>query len=260
MGRKFYAPGKEDGWYFVEEEKGRRTFRKATPLEILKETKGKKLLRMYAFGEEGIPVNFDNLLKRGYGNTVGVNFLSLPTFEIAKVIQWEDGRFYFYEADPTFQRKTLQTLKEKFEKEESIAGHKGLTPELAYLLLLADLGRKTYREIERINALKLTEDEKRKRMREFKNSFVGTLQKTIEDAGGKLVKFVKANKDSFLVHWKIKGEDRLIKTVIKDNMRVLSAGFCLSDYDRAHTMSSIIQLAKTYEEDDPYDGLYITRE
>lgn len=255
--RKFYLPKSEDGWYKIEEFKENKVFRKATPLEVLKELKNKKFLRMYAFGEEGIPVSFDNLKQKGYGETVRVNFLNLPTFEVAKVIYWEDKRFYYYEADPRFQRETLQMLKNKFEKGENYL-QKGITPELAYFMLLASLGRETYRELDRLNEFNLTKEERNKRMEEFKNTFGETLKKTIENAGGIMIKFVKSNKDSFLVHWKVKGSNQMIKTTIKDNMRVLSAGFCLSGYDKAHSVSSIIQLAKQYEEEEE-DGVYITR-
>lgn len=256
-GRKFYVPGIQDGFYNLTESSGTRHFSKATPLEVFKAMQGKKLLRFYSFGEEGIPVNFDNLKQKGFGQTVKINFLNQKTFEVVKTILWEDNRFYYFDIDMHFKRDKMRLLKEAFETEKGIDKIRGITPEQAYLFLLASFSRQSFRELEQLKVFALAKEEREKRIREFKNSFAGTLQKTIEGAGGILIKFEKANANSYLVHWRIKGSSQTIKSIINLNMRILSLGYCASGADRDHSLGSAINLAKVYNEDE--GGLFITR-
>lgn len=253
QGRLMKYPIAEDGWYKVKLPFGVLQ-RKATPLEIVKAGKGLPVVRVYAMGGEGIAVNFDNLLKKGLEETVSVNFLDLPAFEVAKAIEWEDGRFYFYEPDPRFQRTLLMQLKNQYETDQPLAG-KGITPELRYYYLLLSLQKQSLREIEELEKLRLTELEKQKRIKEFQNSFQGRLKDIIEKADGELIRYYKSNATSYMVHWRIKETDKIIKSTIRDNFRILDLGFCASGADRQHSIQSAIQLAKVYGR-----NIYITRE
>jgi hypothetical protein len=252
--RKIYSPKTEDGWYQFRLSAQPELIRKATQLEIWKTLKDKKVLRVYALGQEGIPVNFDNLKQRGLGETIFVNFINLPLYEIAKVVQWEDERWYYEESDIRFQRDLLAQIKSIFIKEQNLEGIRGLTPETRYYFFLTSLQRTSFREVERLNLFALSQAEAQKRIKEFENTFAGRLKTTIERAGGILIRFMKANNNSYMIHWKVKGSDQIVKSTIRDNMQILNLGYCASGHDREHTLASAIQLAKMYGE------LYITRE
>lgn len=252
--RKIYLPKTEDGWYRVSLAAQPELLGKATQLDIWKTLKSKKFLMVYVLGTEGVPVNFDNLTQKGLGETISVKFINLPLYEIARVVQWEDDRWYYYDAEIQFQRTLLRQIKDVFEREQEISAIKGITPELRYYFFLTLLQRASFREVERLKLFRLSEAERQKRIKEFESTLTGRLQKTIEMAGGTLIKFIKSNRDSYMVHWKVKGTDQIVKSTIRDNMQILNLGFCASGHDREHTLASAIQLAKMYGE------LYITRE
>ena len=252
--RKIWNPILEDSWYLTNLADRALVTRPATPLEVEKVMQKQKAIRGYVLGNEIIPVNFDNFQRKGLGEAVTVQFLALSVFEVAKVIQWEDNRFYFYEADPKFDRSIINQVKSAFDKEEPITNIKGLTPELRYYYMLLNLQRQSYREFQELEKLKLSEAEREKRIKEFQNSFSGRLQETVEDVGGKLIKFVKY-RTGWTVTWKL--GNQTVKSNIRDDMRIMSLGFCASGADRKHTLSSAILLAKMFQRDNP---LNITRE
>ena len=252
--RKIWNPILEDGWYLTNLADRALITRPATPLEVEKVMQKQKVDRGYALGTEIIPINFDNFQKRGLGEAVTVQFLSLSAFEVAKVTQWEDNRFYFFEADPKFDRSIINQVKTAFDKEEPITDIKGLTPELRYYYMLLNLQRQSYRQFQELERLKLSEAEREKRIKEFQSTFAGRLEKSISDAGGKLVKFVKY-RTGWTVTWKL--GNQTVKSNIRDDMRIMSLGFCASGADKRHTLSSAILLAKMFQRDNP---LNITRE
>lgn len=249
----------EDGWYKVALGNTATVLSKSTKLQVDLTLSEKKNILFYAFGEEGIPVNFDNLKQRGFNESVKIEFLDLPIFEIAKAVQWDDGRFYFYEEDPRFQREMLRSLKQDFnlEKDAQIDTRKGVTPELAYYYLLLNFQRQTYRELERLSKMRLAKEEREKRLAQYRSTFEGRLKEAVGSAGGTLIRYSKANANSYMVEWKTMGQ--IVKTVIQDNLQVLSAGFCLSGADRKHSMASLVQLARMFQKDEGRH-LYITRE
>lgn len=245
----------EDGWYAVTLGNRIEVGRKATPVEVDKLLKSHKFLRVYALGTEGIPTNFDNFTRRGFGQAVKVHFLNLPLFEVAKVVIWEDKRIYFYETDIRYERDLIRVFKDAFSEGRGAVGVKGTTPEIYYYNLLITLQSQAFKEVEKLNQLALNKEEMEKRIKQFGNSFEARLTDTISAAGGKLLKFSKSNADTFMVEWEI--GDQTVKTTIHDDMRILSAGYCLSGDDRKHTMASLVQLAKLFQVEDP---LYITRD
>jgi hypothetical protein len=245
----------EDGWYVVSLGNTIKVIRKATAMEIVKTLQPLKKLSFYALGNEGIPVNFDNLERMGFSGAVTINFLNSPVFEVARVVRWEDGRFYFCDNDPRFQRDLLNILRARFDASQSITSLPTVTPELFYYFMLISLEHQAFREVTAITTMKLSEEEKAKRVEQFKNTFDERLKKTIQDAGGTMIRFSKANANSYLVTWRI--GNQTVKSTITDNFSILNAGFCLSGDDRSHSMASLIQLAKMFRRDQP---LYITRE
>lgn len=245
-----------DGWYKIRMGNGFWFEGKASPLEIEESLKNIKQYRGLVLGNEVVPWNFENLFRKGEGETVEVHFLDLPAWEIVKFVRWEDNRFYSAGTDYSANRKVIEQVKEAFEKEQEIGGIKGVTPEIRYYFLLLSLQRHSFREFQEFEKLKLSQAEREKRIEEFRATFSGRLQETIEKAGGKLVRFTKRGKDKFTVVWKI-GEQK-ITSIIKDDMRIYDLGFCASGHDREHTMASAIQLAKIYQEEE--GDIYITRE
>lgn len=257
--RVMFRDNPDNGWYRVALGNTPTIISKATPTQVDMTLGAMPSLMVYAFGEEGIPVNFDNFRKIGCNESVKIESLNLPIFEVAKVVRWYDQRFYFYEPDTKFQRTLLRAIQHDFELEKplQINSYKDVTPELSYYYFLLNLERQTYRELERFNNLKLAEAERQKRLKQFKNTFEGRLKEAIGKAGGTFVSLSKANADSYLVTWKTMGQT--VKTTIRDNLQVLSAGFCVSGDDRRHSIASLIQLAKVFQRDEGRD-LYITRE
>lgn len=253
--RKIWEPRKEDGWYLVRFGEDITVVRLATPLEVLKTLNDKNFLRVYPLGTEGIPMNFDNFIKRGFGETIPVNFLNQSIFTIAKVVLWEDNRFYYFEEDSKTQRSLLNQARGAFESEQPITNIKEVTPEIRYLFLILSLQRQSYREVQELERLRLSQAEKEKRIKEFQNTFAGRLQKTVEDAGGKLVRFHKSGR-GWMVTWKI-GE-QVVKSTIRDNFSIINAGFCLSGDDKSHSMASLVMLAKMFQTEE--GSLYLTRE
>lgn len=242
-----------DGWYLLSLGDKIGVIRAATTLEIDQAMRPYKPFRVYALGPEGVPLNFDQFFRKGLGETVRVHFLDLQPFELAYVVQWEDGRVYFKESSARFDRAMVTKAKEAFEKDEHMPTS-GITPELRYYWVILSLQRQSFREAEELERLKLSEAERQKRIAEFQSTIAGRIQSTVEMAGGEMVSFVRQG-NNYLVHWKT--GNQIVKSTIRDDLRIMDAGFCLSGDDRRHTLASIVQLAKLFQNRAP---LYITRE
>lgn len=260
--RKIWKANQADGWYCLSLGDKIDVIRPATPLEIDRALRGKKIQRFYALGTEGVPLNFDQVV--GGGQSKQVHFLELPAWDVAKTVLWEDGRYYFLGADTAYERKVLQQVKQAFESDQGLDTIRGVTPELRYYFLVLSLQRQSLREFEEMERLRLTEEERRKRVAEFETTFAGRLQSIVRGAGGELVRWEKYS-NGYMVTWKVRGTTQLVKSHIKDDLRIISAGFCLSGEDQDHNMESIIQLAKMFQTEvvNPHTGrtaLYITRE
>lgn len=270
-GRKLEFPNIENGWYQVKIGNTAKVEKPATPLEIYKTLQSKKHYFVFAYGEDGIPINFDNFKKLGLGETVRVNFFNLPLFSVGKVVLMEDGRFYFFEMESRLHRPVLESLRQSLRPRELQkkvpsrkvangsglwAGLKGLTPELAYYSILISLTSQAFREVEALDKLVLSPEEKEKRVKQFANTIEGRLRKLIKDAGGKFIDYKQSRGNSLLVTWEVGGQQ--VKSQISgQTFQIVSAGYCLSGDDKRHTMSSIVRLAKDFQEESP---LYITRE
>lgn len=270
-GRKFDFPDTKDGWYQITLGNTSKIERPASPLEVYKTLKNRKHYLVFAYGDEGIPINFDNFKQLGLGETIRVNFFSLPLFTIGKVVLWDDGRFVYFDVEARVHHEILGTLQQSIDPrgvQEKVsgrsmergsglwAGTKGLTPELGYYCLLISLTAQAFREVDRLDKLVLSPEEKEKRVKQFANTLEGRLRKIIEDSGGEFVDYKQSRGKSLLVTWKI--GDQTVKSQIQgDTFAIISAGYCLSGDDKRHTMNSIVRLAKDFQEDSP---LYITRE
>ncbi len=253
---RFISLKVDDGWYLVSLGDKALIKRKATVLEVAKAIKDQPTFSVYALGIEGIPLSFDSFSRRGWGEAVTVNFQNLQIFEVARIVYWEDKRFYFYGQE--MPNEILREAKKVFEKNEPFNNIKGLTPELRYYLILVSLQRESFRAAQELAKFKLNAAERAKRIKEFQETFSGRLQRTIENVGGTLIRYSKKG-NNYNVRWKVYGQE--IVSTIKDDERIISLGFCASGADTKHTLSSAIALAKLYYEEAGTDhgGLYITR-
>ncbi len=251
--RKVYAPKTEDGWYRVKLAGNTSVERKASQLEIYKALKDKKSYRVFALGSEGIPLNFDIFIKHGWAESVSVNFLTLNAFEVAKIVYWEDKRFYYYEPESKVER-VIRTVKERFEHNGTLSDVSGTTPELRYYFILCCLQRDSGQFVSDLGKFVISATERDKRIAAYKKGFSSRLMDAIIRAGGTYVSHTR-KASGYNVTWVIGGQT--VKTFIRDDMRIVTAGFCLSGDDKKHTMNSLVHLAKMFQED---KDLYITTE
>jgi len=244
----------KNGWYRVGIGSDVSIKRKATLVEIDQELKHGKLLTGFAYGEEIVPVNFQNLFSRGFGETVKVEFLDQLPWTAVHFVQREDERFYYVDVDFGFHR-TLVRLQKLFEAGQTLLNEKGVSPEARYLWLLMSLERDTWKHLQELEALKLSEKEKKKRAGEFKLNFGERIRVVVEQAGGVFISATKQANNRYLVTWK--SGRQTVKSVVHENLRVEHAGYCLSNFDKHHSLQSLISLSKIYIEDS--GSLYLTR-
>lgn len=243
-----------NGWHLLSLGNSVTVLRRASLLEVEETVKKYKKYSGYALGSEVVPFNFQNVFQLGYGESIPINFLQSEPWDIVNFILFDDKRFYSVGPDYRSSRHTLLEIKDRFEKEERLEGIKNVTPELRYYFLLLSLQRQGVRELEELNKLQLAAAEREQRLKEFQSTFVGRLQKTVEDAGGSFVKYEPFGSNRFLVTWKVGGQT--VKSTINEQMRISDLGFCASGADRNYFLDSAITLAQEFQEDDP---LYITR-
>ncbi len=248
---------KGDGWYQFTLAEDEVCERKATLLEIEREIrKAHTILTGYAYGDEVVPMNFENLFSKGLGETVKVWFLNQEPWTPVHFTRLEDGRFYYVDVAFAYHSR-LDRLRKLFEAEKTLLGEKDISPELRYYWLLLSLERNTWKHLQELEALRLSEKEKKKRAEEFKLNFGERIRIIVEQAGGVFISATRQANNQYLVSWRVKGSRQQVRSVIRDNLRIENAGYCLSGHDAEHDLNSIIPLAKSYIEDG--GSLYLTR-
>lgn len=248
----------EDGWYKVRLANEATIVKKASPLEIRRALEHETKLMVYGLGGEGVPVNFDNFKKRGYQESITVHFMSGQPFDVIEVVLWEDGRFYYYGTNQRHQRELIRGVKEAYQGRGTLSQLSGVTPEIRFAFMLGNLQRESYQAVEGIlneGSLVISIDQRNRIGDALQHSFGHVLKRSITQAGGTYIGHHKLNGQSYAVEWKV--GDQIVKSHIRADLRIVSAGFCLSGADKKHSMNSIIGLAKTFQERSP---LYITRE
>jgi len=168
----------------------------------------------------------------------------------------EDSLLYYQDLDYSFDNSVVLQVKEKFEEEKPLEGIKGLTPELRYVVILLSLQRDNYRILQEIEKLKISREEKEKKLAEFHKTLPGRLLRAITDADCKLISFHKQGKDKLVVVWSSGGQR--INSLIDLNLRVIEGGFCLSGQDKLHSIQSLALLSKMFKKEE--GELYLTRE
>lgn len=244
-----------DGWYLVEMASRTSIIRLASPLEVEKELQKKEIKKMrgYPLGQEIVPENFEIIKREGLQETVTVHFTAEEPFSFVSFAKWEDGNYYFYEK--LLSPKMLQKIKERYDNKESLSDLSGATPEQRYYFLLCELQNgllKTFEEIK--NKYSLTEENEKKLRKKIKLQVGEHLSHAVIQAGGTYRRYQRIG-NNFLIEWEIGGQ--VVKSVIKEDLRIINAGFCLSGNDQKHSLNSIVNLAKLFQRDHP---LYITRD
>ena len=248
----------EDGWYKIDLGNKAKIIQKASPLEIHKALENKKKLMVYALAGEGVPINFDNFKQRGYNESVLINFMVAEPFDVVNVVLWEDHRFYFYDINQRYEREINKRVKETFKGGGPLPEMRGLSQEIRFWFMLGNLQRESYERVRSIlsSSLERISDIQRVRIKsQLQRSFKHILSNAITKAGGTYIGHNKLNKSSYSVTWKVGGQ--VVKSHIRADLRIISAGFCLNQEDTKHSMSSIIGLASEFQKDEP---LYIGRE
>lgn len=254
-GRKIYAPKSiKDGFYNVTLKDKVRIEKKASPMEVLKTLKPLPKYRIYALGTEGVPTNFDIFRRAGLGESEAIEFLNLPPFSVAEVVPWEDGRLYFYNEILPKNRTIIREVARAFERRAILSGLRGISPEIRYYVLLLNLQRDSYEALAELKDWTISDEERNRRIKSFRGSFLGRLKNAVTQAGGTFIGYSKVGRGQ-LVEWEIGGQR--VKSTIRDDFRIVTAGFCLSGDDKLHTLPSLINLAKLFQQEYP---LYITRE
>ncbi|MBU2018768.1 MAG: hypothetical protein KJ941_03900 [Bacteroidetes bacterium] len=243
----------DDGWYKVTIGNEIKVERRATLLEINEELEKHKTITGYSFGSDFIPVNFENLFSKGYGETVPVLFNKGEPWEAIRVAEI-NKRFIYVDVAFGFHR-ALVHLQKLFEAEQTLLNEKNISPEIRYMWLLLSLERDTWRHLAELEALKLSEREKKKRAEEFRLNFSERIKVVVEQAGGVFISATKQANNRYLVTWR--SGRQTVKSVIKENLRVEHAGYCLSNFDKHHSLQSLINLSKVYREES--GSLYLTR-
>lgn len=220
--------------------------------EMLSQLSG---FRGISYGDSIIPLNFSVSKFFGYSETIPCKFMSAEVGTTVVVRQWEDGTLLFHSIDSNSKAQFLiLEVKKRAEEGTSLVGLKGITPEMRYFYLMLVLDKQRFEEWQNLDKLELSEEERRKRIKQFEESLAGRLQKAVEDAGGKLVRFNRRG-NRIDITWRVGRQT--FRSIVNQNFRVLELGFCASGYDSDHTISSAVILARQFVE----EGLiYKTRE
>jgi len=208
----------------------------------------KRILRGYTYNNNIIFQNFDvGMRKSGHSIMAPLYLNNAPSFSSIEAILWEDKKLYYYKINNidylVYQLRSSMN-------DGSFERIKGLTPELKTTLLFHIVENQKIKE----------EQEKLKRSKEIaelRTSLRGRLILTFKRVGATLLDYVLSGK-RITVNWKFEDSSINYNSVIDaDTFRVIEAGYCMSGSDKDHSASSMVLLAKDYED----DGLiHITRE
>lgn len=195
----------------------------------------------YTFGEKLIYKNFDYAKRLGLPKQFPTLYFSnIESFSSVLAVYWEDKRFYFQSLD--YGDLTIIPVQEAYLQEETNIEHiKGVSPELKMCFLLHSI------ELEKQKAL-LALKEKEEEERKFYSSILGRLKLTFERAGARLLKY-QTTYDRIIADWKIPGSEYQYNSVIDlRTWKIIEAGFCMSNDDRRHNITSLVKLAEDYED------------
>jgi hypothetical protein len=238
---------KEDGWYKVSM-KG-NTAKVVSPVMLDLDSDFTRqlsednvsLLKGFTYNDNFIPQNFD-VAKRKAGIEVmtHLELNTIATFSSIEAVIWENKKLLYYR--PNFSDSMIYQIKMACEEDVDMTSLKFLTPELKTVYLFHNIERQKIRaEQERIL--------KEKELEEFRSTLQGRLILSFTRVGAKILNY-HIVRNRITVDWEIPGSGWQFNSVIEaDTFRVVEAGYCMSGHDREHSVHSMVELAKIYEEE-----------
>ena len=245
--KKSYTCKTDDGWWEVTIE-GNKAKTSGYPCWDIDRKKVKGWVLGYTYNNSLVFQNFD-VAKRKWklGQMVPLNFNQATSFEAVSAIVWEDGKAYYVQ--PNYADYRTAELKDLLEAGGSLEQQKGITPELQTLFLFHALEQEQLRNMQE----EVTKAEEHERMMQ---DIPYRLNVTLKRSNAELLNYsISGNRIVF--DWKILHSSQRYNSVIdKDTWMVLEAGYCMSNDDRRHNVTSLVKTAELYEEN---RLTYITR-
>jgi len=253
--RKIYSVQEpvSDGWYNVSIKGNSATaglplFIESDPDFMEFARKNKLLIKGYTYNNNIIFQNFDVAKRKSGIDVMAPLYLNnAPSFSAIEAVFWEDKKLYYFRMN--YSDAVVYQANMAFLGSTDISQIKGVTPEVKTLYLFHSIESQRIKE----------EQEKVKRakeLEEFKNTIQGRLLLAFGRAGATILRYSVSGR-RITVDWQLEGYVHKYNSVIEaDTFRVIEAGYCMSGDDKKHSVSSMVVLAKDYEE----DGLiHITR-
>lgn len=237
--KRYYKRNNVSGWHQVRI--NGNTYEVISPVYLEAETVAFKTIKGYTYHNNIIFQNFD-VAKRKLNAEVmkPLHFNNVETFSSIEAIAWEDSDLYYYK--PNYSDSKIFELKQKYDMNESFDGLKGITPELKTLFLFHEIEKQKIKEEQ--DKIRLA-----KELEEYKKTLQGRLLLTFGRVGAKVLKYSVSGK-RITVDWSLDSIGQQFNSVIDyDSFRIIEAGYCMSGSDRDHSVTSMVELAKDYDED-----------
>lgn len=241
--KKSYRLRCRDGWFEVEISGNRvHPIQQAVP-------QGKyNFVQGFTHNNQIIFQNFD-VAKRKYRLSMRapLHFNQSQTFEAIRAIVWEDRQVYWVE--PDYSSVQVFVTKDIYDREGTLEGEKGVTPELRSLFLFHSLER------DQLKALAV-EAQQKEDHEKMMNDLPSRLRFTFQRAGAEFLSYSLSG-NRIIVDWKVSDSPFKYNSVLdSQTFMVLEAGYCMSGDDRRHNITSMVKTAEDYEQ---RDLTYITR-
>ena len=215
-------------------------------LELIEMLETLPSLKGFVFGTDIVPQSF-NIAKTKFGlstSSIPVYFLSSAPWSYIEIVKWENNNWFFKKSLLGAPDVILDVI-EAFENEKDLNNVKCVTPEMRYLFFLFHFERDASRELEKLQQLAIAEDERRLRIEEFNKTVGGRLKRSIEQAGGQLIRFTKFGRDKLDVIWEL-ADERFNSVINAHTFQCIEAGFCVSGDDRKLNIAAAVVTAHDY--------------
>lgn len=180
--------------------------------------------------------------RRNYQNRILVPVCfaeNIGAFTSIKVVEWSNHIFFYHSTD--YADTKIYEIESLFNARQPINNVKGVTPELRALYNFYAIEREA-------SELALAEAQRKLKAKELLESFEGRLVQAFTLTGAQIINYVDRG-DRVEVNWTYNGSDYEFNSVLaKDTLSVIDAGYCMSGADREHHASSLVLLAKNYED------------
>lgn len=214
----------------------------ANKLEAYLMAKGLPKFKGIAYGDSIIPLNFSAAKFLGYQETISVLGMEAPLGYVVVTHRWEDDTLLYGHIDGGYNQLPIILTKKKAESGDKLEG-KDITPEMRYFYLLVRLDLARLTAWQEIDKMAISKEAKQKAIEKFKETFYGRTKEVVEQAGGQFISVAKQGQRATIV-WKV-GKEKFT-SIVNNDLRILDLGYCASGYDKDHSISSAIQLAKLY--------------